>query len=69
MENFMTSIPCNEGIMLTTSQLVFAFILLRHVPIQIVYSSFDQIVDRNHDLLYMMQVLLTISQQERYCFL
>ena len=33
MENFMTSIPCNEGIMLTTSQLVLAFILLRHVPI------------------------------------
>jgi len=31
----MTSIPCNEGIMLTTIQLVFAFILLRHVPILI----------------------------------
>jgi hypothetical protein len=29
----MTSIPGNEGIMLITSQLVFAFILLRHVPI------------------------------------
>jgi hypothetical protein len=29
----MTSIPCNEGIMLTTSQLVFAFILLRHLHI------------------------------------
>jgi hypothetical protein len=31
----MTPIPCNEGIILTTSQLVFAFILLRHVPISI----------------------------------
>jgi hypothetical protein len=29
----MTSIPGNEEIMLITSQLVFAFILLRHVPI------------------------------------
>ena len=31
----MNPIPCNEGIILTTIQLVFAFILLRHVPIYI----------------------------------
>jgi hypothetical protein len=54
----MTSIPYNEGIMLATSQLVFAFILW-----------FDQIVDRNHDLPRMMRVFLTISPQERYCLL
>ena len=32
----MNSMPCNDGIILTTSQLVFAFILLRYVPISIV---------------------------------
>jgi len=38
MENFMPPIPCNEGIILTTSQLVFDFILLRYVPISILLS-------------------------------
>jgi hypothetical protein len=69
----MTPIPCNEGIMLTTSQLVFAFILLRlFFMCQYKFYSlwFDQIVDRNHDLPHMHDASTrTISPQERYCLL
>jgi hypothetical protein len=52
----MTPMPCNEGLIMTTSQVVFAFIFYAMCQ----YQFYNLCLTINHDLTHMMRVLLLL---------
>ena len=61
----MTPMPCNEGIILTTSQVVFAFIVNAMCQYQFYNLWFDQKPQSTaHDA-----SAITITPPDRYCLL